>query len=146
MGTNEKLIGELLKDSTFRSKVFICTKFGAYLSNSGGGISVLGKPEYVRKCVNESLANLQVDTIDLYYQHRIDRTIPIEETWKELKKLKEEGKVKYLGISEATSEEIRRAHAVTPISALQIEVKILTYRSTQCYNYPLYSSLHGLRT
>lgn len=127
MGTNEKLIGELLKDPAFQSKVFICTGFGPYFTDSSG-MDVLGKPEYVRKCVNESLANLQVDTIGLYYQHRVDRTITIEETWKELKKLKEEGKVRYLGISEATSEEIRRAHAVTPISALQIEVRLLSWK------------------
>ncbi|KAG8755311.1 hypothetical protein FRC14_004153 [Serendipita sp. 396] len=119
MGKNERLIGTLLQDPEFRSKVFICTKFGAYFSEEGLGLS--GKPEYVRQCCEESLKNLQVDHIDLYYQHRVDRTIPIEETWGELKKLQEEGKVKYLGISEATAEEIRRAHAVTPISAVQIE-------------------------
>jgi len=119
--------------------MFICTKFGAYFEEGGAGTS--GKPEYVRQCCEESLRNLQVDSIDLYYQHRVgshisfasvtvidvmsmqvDRTIPIEDTWRELKKLKEEGKVKHLGISEATVDEIRRAHAVTPISALQIEV------------------------
>lgn len=117
MGKNERLIGELLKDPKARSKVFICTKFGGYFGDDGS-IQVRGTPEYVRQCCNESLANLKVDYIDLYYQHRVDRTILIEETWKELKKLKEEGKVKYLGISEATSEEIRRAHAITPISCL----------------------------
>jgi aryl-alcohol dehydrogenase-like predicted oxidoreductase len=120
MGKNERLIGELLKEPSFRSKIFICTKFGAYFKDNGLGIN--GKPDYVRQCCEESLKNLQVDYIDLYYQHRIDRTIPIEETWKELKKLKDEGKVKHLGISEATSDEIRKAHAITPISALQIEV------------------------
>lgn len=109
-----------MKDPDFRSKVFICTKFGMYFSENGTGVS--GKPEDVRKWCEESLRNLQTDHIDLYYQHRIDKTVPIEETWKELKKLKEEGKVRYLGISEATSDEIRRAHAITPISALQIEV------------------------
>jgi len=119
MGKNERLIGQLLKDPAFRSKVFICTKFGIEFNESGQLLS--GKPEYVRKCCEQSLADLQVDHIDLYYQHRVDRTIPIEDTWNELKKLKEEGKVKYLGISEATAEEIRKAHAVTPISALQIE-------------------------
>lgn len=87
-----------------------------------GQFNIGGKPEQVRKWCEESLKNLQVDTIDLYYQHRVDRSTPIEETWKELKKLKEEGKVRYLGISEATSEEIRKAHAITPVSALQIEV------------------------
>lgn len=119
MGKNEKLIGELLKDPSFRSKVFICTKFGIHFSETG--LEISGKPQDVRRWCEESLANLQVDYIDLYYQHRVDRNTPIEETWNELKKLKEEGKVKYLGISEATEEEIRKAHAITPISALQIE-------------------------
>ncbi|KIM25550.1 hypothetical protein M408DRAFT_208267 [Serendipita vermifera MAFF 305830] len=119
MGKNERLIGALLKDLEFRSRVFICTKFGLYFSENG--VKVSGKPEDVRGWCEEALTNLQVDYIDLYYQHRVDRSVPIEETWKELKKLKEEGKVKYLGISEATEEEIRRAHAITPISALQIE-------------------------
>jgi aryl-alcohol dehydrogenase-like predicted oxidoreductase len=119
MGKNEGLLGELLKDPSFRSKVFICTKFGAFFQGDGLGTS--GKPDYVRKCCEESLSNLQVDSIDLYYQHRVDRAVPIEDTWRELKKLKEEGKVKCLGISEATVDEIRRAHAITPISALQIE-------------------------
>jgi len=125
MGKNEELIGSLLKDPAFRSKVFICTKFGAYF-NDQGGLGLDGTPEYVRKCCEESLQRLQVDHIDLYYQHRVDRSIDIEVTWKELKKLKEEGKVKHLGISEATVDEIRRAHAVTPISALQIEFSPFT--------------------
>ena len=73
-GKNEKLLGELLKDSSFRSKVFICTKFGAYFSEGGLGCS--GKPDYVRKCCEESLASLQVDSIDLYYQHRVRGFLP----------------------------------------------------------------------
>ncbi|PVF96483.1 Aldo/keto reductase [Serendipita vermifera] len=119
---NEKLIGSLLSDSEFRSKVFICTKFGVVVEN--GVVGAKGTPEYARECCERSLRNLQVDQIDLYYQHRVDRSIPIEETWKELKKLQEEGKVKYLGISEATADEIRRAHAIVPISALQIEFSL----------------------
>jgi len=104
---------------------------------------VCGKPEYVRERCEESLRNLKVDCIDLYYQHRVcrskyvwyagsfvnfhipikvDRTIPIEETWKEMAALQAEGKVKYLGISEATVEEIRRANNIAKVSALQIEV------------------------
>ncbi|PVF96488.1 Aldo/keto reductase [Serendipita vermifera] len=120
MGKNERLLGKLLKDPSFRSKVFICTKFGAYWTEEGA-MKISGKPEDVRRWCEESLRNLQVDSIDLYYQHRVDRSMPIEETWKELKKLQEEGKVKHLGISEATAEEIRKAHAVVPISALQVE-------------------------
>lgn len=136
MGKNERLLGQLLKDPELRSKVFICTKFG--VDFNGQGMTISGKPEYVRECCEESLKNLQVDCIDLYYQHRVrvlcspfprltnaqvDRTIPIEDTWQELKRLQEEGKVKHLGISEATADEIRRAHAVAPISACQIEVR-----------------------
>lgn len=125
MGENERLIGSLLKDPEFRSKVFICTKFGTFITPEGK-FGNSGKPEYVRQCCEESLKNLQVDYIDLYYQNRVDRNIPIEETWKEMKKLQEEGKVKYLGICEATVEEIRRAHAIAPISALQIEFSPFT--------------------
>jgi len=119
MGLNERLLGGVLKDPEFRKKVFICTKFGIILDNGSG--TMRSDAAYVRQQCEESLKNLQVDYIDLYYQHRVDRSIPIEETWRELKKLQEEGKVKYLGISEATSDEIRRAHAITKISALQIE-------------------------
>jgi aryl-alcohol dehydrogenase-like predicted oxidoreductase len=127
-GRNEELIGKLLKDPQFRAKVFICTKFGIHLEPKEGALSMTakGSPQYVRECCEASLKRLQVDYIDLYYQHRVDRSVPIEETWGELKKLKEEGKVKHLGISEATVEEIRRAHAVTPISALQIEFSPFT--------------------
>ncbi|WVZ69676.1 hypothetical protein U9M48_018425 [Paspalum notatum var. saurae] len=83
--------------------------------------SVCGKPEYVRACCEASLRRLGVDCIDLYYQHRIDTTIPIEDTIGELKKLVEEGKVRYIGLSEASPDTIRRAHAVHPITAVQME-------------------------
>ncbi|KAH8921773.1 Aldo/keto reductase [Atractiella rhizophila] len=119
-GKNEILIGSLLKDAAFREKVFIATKFGMAFDETGGMVQS-GKPEDVRRWCEMSLKHLQVDSIDLYYQHRVDRSIPIEETWKELAKLQKEGKVKHLGISEATSEEIRRANAVAKISALQVE-------------------------
>ncbi|KAH8928585.1 Aldo/keto reductase [Atractiella rhizophila] len=118
-GRNEMLIGSLLKDKAFREKVFIATKFGLAFTETG--MMQSGKPEDVRRWCEMSLKHLEVDSIDLYYQHRVDRSIPIEETWKELAKLQKEGKVKYLGISEATAEEIRRANAVAKISALQIE-------------------------
>ncbi|CCA76670.1 related to pyridoxine 4-dehydrogenase [Serendipita indica DSM 11827] len=121
MGKNEELIGSLLKDPAFRSKDFICTKFGAYFSDKGG-LGCNGTPEYVRKCCEESLQRLQVDHIDLYcgsdYNHRGNL--------EGVEKLKEEGKVRYLGISEATVDEIRRAHAVTPTSAAQIEFSPFT--------------------
>jgi len=119
MGANEKLLGGVLRDPEVRSKVFICTKFG--VSSREGKSVICGKPEYVRERCEESLKNLQVDYIDLYYQHRVDRSIPIEETWKEMSALQAEGKVKCLGISEATAEEIRRANSVAKVSALQIE-------------------------
>lgn len=127
-GRNEILIGKLLKHPEYRSKVFICTKFGIVMDMKDGSLSAnaRGDPEYVRQCCEESLKRLQVDQIDLYYQHRVDRSRPIEETWGELKKLQEEGKVKYLGISEATPDEIRRAHAIAPITALQIEFSPFT--------------------
>jgi len=120
MGDNEKLLAKAFKDPVVRNSVFLATKFANYQAPDGSR-SIKGSPEYVREAITKSLRDLQLDSVDLYYQHRVDRTIPIEDTWKELKKLKEEGKVKYLGISEATPEEIRKAHAVTPITACQIE-------------------------
>eukprot|EP00884_Botryococcus_braunii_P022763 jgi/Botrbrau1/9170/Bobra.0236s0003.1 len=120
--TNEVLVGKAIKDR--RGEVFLATKFGVVWTSTGPG--VCGSPEHVRACVEGSLDRLQIQCIDLYYQHRVDRSTPIEETWKELKKLVEEGKVKYLGISEASSEEIRRAHAVHPITACQLEWSLWT--------------------
>jgi len=120
MGDNEKLLAKAFKDPVVRNSVFLATKFANYQAPDGSR-SIKGSPEYVREAITKSLRDLQLDSVDLYYQHRVDRTIQIEDTWKELKKLKEEGKVKYLGISEATPEEIRKAHAVTPITACQIE-------------------------
>eukprot|EP00891_Asterochloris_glomerata_P003508 jgi/Astpho2/3508/fgenesh1_pm.00057_%23_1_t len=91
-----------------------------------GQFGVDGSPQHVRAACEASLARLGIDQIDLYYQHRVDRTLPIEETWKEMKKLVQEGKVKYLGISEASPEEIRKAHAVHPITACQLEWSLWT--------------------
>ncbi|KAH7661421.1 Aldo-keto reductase protein [Dioscorea alata] len=102
-----------------REKIQLATKFGCALDE--GGMGVNGKPEYVRACCEASLKRLQVDYIDLYYQQRVDQTVPIEETIGELKKLVEEGKVRYIGLSEASPDTIRRAHAVHPISAVQME-------------------------
>lgn len=89
-------------------------------------MTVKGSPEYVRSCCEASLKRLGVDYIDLYYQHRVDTTIPIEETMTELKKLVEEGKIKYVGLSEASPDTIRRAHAVHPITAVQMEWSLWT--------------------
>ncbi|KAI0501184.1 hypothetical protein KFK09_016127 [Dendrobium nobile] len=117
---NEILVGKALKELP-REKIQLATKFGIAEHNQGGSPIVNGKPEYVRACLEGSLQRLGLDYIDLYYQHRIDLTVPIEETVGELKRLVEEGKVKYIGLSEASADTIRRAHAVHPISALQIE-------------------------
>ncbi|KAJ0982447.1 hypothetical protein J5N97_010702 [Dioscorea zingiberensis] len=125
--TNEILIGKALKELP-REEIQLATKFGIVRvrPGGGGGMEVNGKPEYVRECCEGSLKRLQVDYIDLYYQHRIDQTVPIEETMGELKKLVEEGKVKYIGLSEASPDTIRRAHAVHPISAVQMEWSLWT--------------------
>ncbi|XP_072951932.1 probable aldo-keto reductase 1 [Typha angustifolia] len=122
--TNEILVGKALKQLP-REKIQLATKFGVVKFNSGRN-EISGKPEYVRACCVASLERLGLDYIDLYYQHRIDKTVPIEETMGELKKLVEEGKIKYIGLSEASPDTIRRAHAVHPISALQMEWSLWT--------------------
>lgn len=123
--TNEELLGKFIKGK--RDKVVIATKFGIERDpNDWTKRGINGKPEYVRKCVEGSLKRLGVETIDLYYQHRVDPNTPIEETVSEMAKLVQEGKVKYLGLSEASAASIRKAHAVHPISALQSEYSIWT--------------------
>ncbi|XP_057783709.1 auxin-induced protein PCNT115-like [Salvia miltiorrhiza] len=116
--TNEILIGKALKGG-MREKVQLATKFG--IINRDGKGEVHGDPAYVRSSCESSLKRLDVDCIDLYYVHRIDTSVPIEITMGELKKLVEEGKIKYIGLSEASASTIRRAHAVHPITAVQIE-------------------------
>ena len=116
---NEILLGKALKQLP-REQVQVATKFGIQ-RDAQGKSTICGRPEYVRACCEASLHRLGVDHIDLYYQHRIDTTIPIEDTIGELKKLVEEGKVKYIGLSEASPDTIRRAHAVHPISSVQME-------------------------
>ncbi|CAL5229031.1 g12278 [Coccomyxa viridis] len=124
--TNERLVGKAIAGQ--RDKYDIATKFGAAgnVGASAKGMRVRGDRQYVREAVQGSLERLGVDCIDLFYQHRVDRTVPVEETWSELKELVKEGKVKYLGISEASADEIRRAHAVHPITACQLEWSIWT--------------------
>ncbi|XP_038970236.1 probable aldo-keto reductase 1 [Phoenix dactylifera] len=122
--TNEILVGKALKELP-REKIQLATKFGIVKLDQTG-LMINGRPEYVRACCEESLKRLGVDYIDLYYQHRIDKTVPIEETVGELKKLVEEGKVRYIGLSEASSDTIRRAHAVHPITAVQMEWSLWT--------------------
>ncbi|XP_059070209.1 probable aldo-keto reductase 2 [Cryptomeria japonica] len=115
--TNEILLGKALKG--IRDKVQLATKFGVTFTD--GKLNIHGDPAYVRACCEASLKRLDVDCIDLYYQHRIDTKTPIEVTIGEMKKLVEEGKIKYIGLSEASASTIRRAHAVHPITAVQIE-------------------------
>ncbi|KAL6005471.1 hypothetical protein ACLOJK_006038 [Asimina triloba] len=115
--TNELLLGKALKG--IRNDVELATKFGAAFEE--GKIEVRGDAAYVRACCEASLRRLDVDCIDLYYQHRIDTRVPVEIAIGELKKLVEEGKIKYIGLSEASASTIRRAHAVHPITAVQLE-------------------------
>ncbi|OVA01657.1 Aldo/keto reductase [Macleaya cordata] len=120
--TNEILLGKALMG--WREKVELATKFA--ISYQDGKADIRGDPEYVRAACEASLKRLQVDYIDLYYQHRVDTRVPIEVTVGELKKLVEEGKIKYIGLSEASASTIRRAHAVHPITAVQIEWSLWT--------------------
>ena len=122
--TNEVLVGKAIKDR--RSEVVLATKFGNQRGEDGSSLGVNGRPDYVLKCCDDSLGRLGVDVIDLYYQHRVDRTVAIEETWGAMKSLVEAGKVRHLGISEASSATIERAHAVHPVTALQSEYSLWT--------------------
>ncbi|KAH9754034.1 Aldo ket red domain-containing protein [Citrus sinensis] len=121
---NEILLGKAFKMLP-REKVQIATKFGV-VGLRDNGVIVKGTPDYVRLCCEASLKRLDVDYIDLYYQHRVDTSVPIEETIGEMKKLVEEGKIKYIGLSEASPDTIRRAHAVHPITAVQMEWSLWT--------------------
>ena len=120
--TNERLVGKAIADR--RNQVTLATKFGNERAEDGTRLGVNGKPEYVHKACDASLERLGVDHIDLYYQHRVDPDTPVEETWGAMRELVEAGKVRYLGISEAAPETIRRAHEVHPISALQTEYSL----------------------
>ena len=122
--TNEKLVGKAIQGR--RDEVVLATKFGNERREDGSRVGINGKPEYVRRACDASLQRLGVDTIDLYYQHRVDPEVPIEDTVGAMKELVEAGKVRYLGLSEAAPETIRRAHAVHPISALQTEYSLFT--------------------
>jgi aryl-alcohol dehydrogenase-like predicted oxidoreductase len=126
-GGNEELVGRAIKGK--RSQVVLATKFGNVIKGSwadGKGYNINGSPAYVKRAAEESLRRLGVETIDLYYQHRVDPRTPIEETVGAMAELVDEGKVRYLGLSEAAPETIRRAHAVHPISALQTEYSLWT--------------------
>ena len=122
-GHNETLLGRALKGG-WRQKALVVTKFGQ-VKGADGKQGVDGRPEYVEQACNASLKRLGVDVIDLYYQHRVDPNVPIEETVGAMKKLVEQGKVRALGLSEARPETIRRAHKVHPIAAVQNEFSLL---------------------
>jgi aryl-alcohol dehydrogenase-like predicted oxidoreductase len=122
MGDNEKLVGEALKGR--RDQVTLATKFAIIRSEDPAVRGISGKPEYVRQACDASLKRLGVDTIDLYYQHRVDPQTPIEDTIGAMAGLVQQGKVRYLGLSEASPATLRRAAAVHPISALQTEYSL----------------------
>jgi aryl-alcohol dehydrogenase-like predicted oxidoreductase len=122
-GANEKLVGKAIGDR--RDQVVLATKFGN-VRNDDGSREVRGDAEYVRQACDASLERLGLDHVDLYYQHRVDRRVPIEETAGAMAELVEAGKVRHLGLSEASSETIRRAHAVHPMAALQSEYSLWT--------------------
>jgi len=120
--TNERLVGEVLKD--VRDDLVIATKFAVIRGDDGSVLGISGKPDYVKSACDASLKRLGVDHIDLYYQHRVDPEVPIEDTVGAMADLVSEGKVRFLGLSEAGPQSIRRAHAVHPISALQTEYSL----------------------
>ena len=122
MGRNEELVGKAIKDR--RDKVILATKFGNVRRADGTFVGVNGKPDYLRSACEASLRRLQVDMIDLYYQHRVDPNTPIEDTVGAMAGLIEAGKVRFLGLSEAASDTIRRAQKVNPIAALQTEYSL----------------------
>jgi aryl-alcohol dehydrogenase-like predicted oxidoreductase len=123
--TNERLVGEAIADR--RDEVVLATKFGIVRDpENPASRSINGRPDYVHKACDASLRRLKVDHIDLYYQHRVDPSVAIEETVGAMGELVERGKVRYLGLSEAAAETIRRAHAVHPITALQTEYSLWT--------------------
>jgi aryl-alcohol dehydrogenase-like predicted oxidoreductase len=122
--TNERLVGRAIRGR--RDRVVLATKFGNQRGEDGSFLGVNGRPDYVRKSCDGSLQRLGVDHIDLYYQHRVDRTVPIEETVGAMADLVREGKVRFLGLSEAAPATIRRANQEYPISALQTEYSLWT--------------------
>ena len=123
-GENEKLVGKAIKDR--RDEIFLATKFGNVRGPNGEFLGINGKPEYVKSACKASLKRLNIEVIDLYYQHRVDQDVPIEETVGAMAELIEEGKIRYIGLSEAAVETIKRANQVHPITALQTEYSLWT--------------------
>jgi aryl-alcohol dehydrogenase-like predicted oxidoreductase len=136
--TNELLVGKAITGR--RSDVVVATKFGNERREDGSWVGINGRPEYVRSACDASLQRLGVDHIDLYYQHRVDKTVPIEDTVGAMSELVEAGKVRHLGLSEASADTIRRAHAVHPITALQTEYS-LWEREPETKVFPLLAEL-----
>ncbi|MEP1209955.1 MAG: aldo/keto reductase [Rhizobiaceae bacterium] len=136
-GKNETLVGEALKGH--RDKVCLATKFGN-IRSPDGGTTVCGKPEYVVEACNKSLHRLGVDTIDLYFVHRIDITVPIEDTIGAMARLVDAGKVRHIGLSEAGEDSIRRAHATHPLAAIQTEYSLAT-RDAEATTLPICDEL-----
>jgi aryl-alcohol dehydrogenase-like predicted oxidoreductase len=121
-GANEELVGRAIADR--RDEVFLATKFGNVRGPNGEFLGVRGDPEYVRSACEASLKRLNVATIDLYYQHRVDTNVPIEDTVGAMARLKDEGKIRFLGLSEAAPRTIRAAYATSPITAVQTELSL----------------------
>ena len=124
LSANERLVGKAIAGR--RDAVVLATKFGNQRRPDGSLIRINGEPDYVRQACDASLERLGVDHIDLYYQHRVDRSVPVEDTWGAMAELVQAGKVRYLGISEAAPATVRRAHAVHPVSAGQYEWSLFT--------------------
>ena len=121
-GSNEELVGKAIAGR--RDEVFLATKFGNVRGPNGEFLGVRGDPEYVRSACEASLRRLNVEAIDLYYQHRVDAEVPIEDTVGEMARLKDEGKIRFLGLSEAAPQTIRKGHATHPITAVQTELSL----------------------
>jgi aryl-alcohol dehydrogenase-like predicted oxidoreductase len=130
-GSNERLLGQAVKD--FRDEIVIATKFGFDLSNPQQGLPLNSRPETIRKVADSSLRYLGVDQIDVFYQHRVDPDVPIEDVAGTVKELIDAGKVKYFGLSEAGPETIRKAHAVQPVSVLQTEYSLFERQVEQLF-------------
>jgi len=136
--TNEELVGEAL--APFRGRVVIATKFGFKLGPNGEQLGVDSRPEHIKEVAEASLKRLKTDTIDLFYQHRVDPEVPIEDVAGAVRQLIQEGKVKHFGLSEAGVQTIRRAHAVQPVAALQSEYS-LWYRNVEAEVLPVCEEL-----
>ncbi|MGN6156303.1 MAG: aldo/keto reductase, partial [Sphingomicrobium sp.] len=121
-GANEELVGRAIAGR--RDEVFLATKFGNVRGPNGEFLGVRGDPDYVRSACEASLRRLNVDVVDLYYQHRVDVNVPIEDTVGAMARLKQEGKIRFLGLSEAAPDTIRKAHSTHPITAVQTELSL----------------------